>query len=232
MPSSGAVSWRHSRSVGIRPHVQPHHCLCPDRRDRGGTWPVGRAGLVRPRSPQAARPALKAARLFDPPRELPAFSLRQSDGTPLVPGELKGHWTLVFLGFTHCPDVCPTTLARTGAVRRSSGPRCRKRRRPRVLFVSVDPERDTPDAIGEYAHAFHRDTLAATADVPALETFAKSLSMVFAKVPAHRWRSRRPVHDGSQRLAGGARSAGPTDQGVRSTSAACAARKTRSPPTC
>src|SRR5690606_35088003 len=47
----------------------------------------------------------------------------------------------------------------------------------------VDPERDTPDRIGEYAHAFHRDTLAATADVPALEAFARSLSMVFAKAP-------------------------------------------------
>jgi protein SCO1 len=129
------------------------------------------------------RPALKAARLFDPPRELPAFSLRQSDGTPLVPGELKGHWTLVFLGFTHCPDVCPLTLQElAGAQKQWAG--LPEASRPRVLFVSVDPERDTPDAIGEYAHAFHRDTLAATADVPALEAFAKSLSMVFAKVPA------------------------------------------------
>src|SRR5690606_40715794 len=47
--------------------------------------------------------------------------------------------------------------------------------RPRVLFVSVDPERDTPAKAGEYAHAFHPDTLAATADVPALEKFATSL---------------------------------------------------------
>ena len=53
-----------------------------------------------------------------------------------------------------------------------------------MLFVSVDPDRDTPDRIGEYAHAFHRDTLAATADIPALEAFAKSLSLVFMKVPA------------------------------------------------
>lgn len=134
-------------------------------------------------SPRDHRPALKAARLFDPPREMPSFSLRQSDGTPLVPGELKGHWTLVFLGFTHCPDVCPTTLAQlAGAQKQWAG--LPEATRPRVLFVSVDPERDTPDAIGEYAHAFHRDTLAATADVPALERFAKSLSMVFAKVPA------------------------------------------------
>lgn len=128
-------------------------------------------------------PALRAVHLFSPARDLPAFSLRQSDGTPLVPGELKGHWTVVFLGFTHCPDVCPTTLAQlAGAQKQWSA--LPEASRPRVLFVSVDPERDTPDAIGEYAHGFHRDTLAATADVPALETFARSLSMVFAKVPA------------------------------------------------
>lgn len=128
-------------------------------------------------------PQTQAVRLFDPPRTLPAFSLRQSDGTPLIPGELKGHWTLVFLGFTHCPDVCPTTLAQM-SVAQKAWESIPESTRPRVLFVSVDPERDSPDKIGEYAHGFHKDTLAATADVPALENFAKSLSMVFAKVPA------------------------------------------------
>jgi len=128
-------------------------------------------------------PALQAVKLFDHPRELPSFSLQQSDGTQLVPGELKGHWTLVFLGFTHCPDLCPTTLAQLAQAQKQ-WTALPDSTRPRVLFVSVDPERDSPDAIGEYAHGFDRDTLAATSDVPALETFARSLSMVFAKVPA------------------------------------------------
>lgn len=130
----------------------------------------------------APAPALQAVRLFEPARALPAFSLRQSDGTPLVPGELRGHWTLVFLGFTHCPDVCPTTLAQLAQAQRRWQD-LPEPTRPRVLFVSVDPERDAPDRVGEYAHAFHRDTLAATADVPALEGFTRSLSLVFAKVP-------------------------------------------------
>jgi len=130
-----------------------------------------------------ARPQLQAVKLFDQPRALPSFSLQQSDQTPLIPGELKGHWTLVFLGFTHCPDVCPTTLAQLAQAQKQ-WTALPDSIRPRVLFVSVDPDRDTPDAIGEYAHAFHRDTLAATADVPALEAFARSLSMVFMKVPA------------------------------------------------
>ena len=127
-------------------------------------------------------PAMQTVTLFPQPRVLPPFSLEQSDGTRLVPGELNGHWTLVFLGFTYCPDVCPTTLAELAKAQQQweSLP---DSTRPRVLFVSVDPGRDSPDRIGEYAHAFHRDTLAATADIPSLENFARSLSLVFAKVP-------------------------------------------------
>ena len=119
---------------------------------------------------------------YPQPRPLPEFSLRQSDGTQLVPGELQGHWTLVFLGFTHCPDVCPTTLADLAQAQKQwqSIP---EGLRPRVLFVSVDPQRDPPARLGEYAHAFHKDTLAVTADVPALERFATSLGLVFQKVP-------------------------------------------------
>ena len=133
-------------------------------------------------TPASTWPKTEAVRLLPQPRELPAFSLQQSDRTQLVPGELKGHWTVVFLGFTHCPDICPTTLAELAQAQKQWAA-LPDSTRPRVLFVSVDPERDTPDRIGEYAHAFHRDTLAATADVPALEAFAKSLSLVFMKVP-------------------------------------------------
>lgn len=145
-----------------------------------GLWAAQRHFAAPPAA--SAFPATQAVRLFQPARELPPFSLRQSDGTALVPGELKGHWTLVFLGFTHCPDVCPTTLAELAQAQKQWTP-IPESTRPRVLFVSVDPERDEPDRIGEYAHAFHRDTLAATADIPALEQFTRSLSLVFAKMP-------------------------------------------------
>ncbi len=128
-------------------------------------------------------PTLQAVQLFPRPHALPSFNLQQSDGTPLIPGELKGHWTLVFLGFTHCPDVCPTTLARLAQAQKQWAA-LPDASRPRVLFISVDPDRDTPDRVGEYAHGFDKDTLAATGDVPALETLARSMSLVFAKVPA------------------------------------------------
>jgi protein SCO1 len=125
-------------------------------------------------------PELQTMRRLSTPRELPAFALRQSDRTQLLPGELHGHWTVVFLGFTFCPDVCPTTLTELARAQKRWAA-LPESTRPRVLFVSVDPERDTIEKLGEYAHAFHRDTLAATADVPALEAFAKSLSLVFVK---------------------------------------------------
>ncbi|MDQ3230100.1 MAG: SCO family protein [Pseudomonadota bacterium] len=127
--------------------------------------------------------AMQTVKLFPQPRALPAFALRQSDGTQLALGELAGHWTVVFLGFTHCPDICPTTLAELAQAQKRWAA-LPDSTRPRVLFVSVDPDRDTPMKTGEYARAFHRDTLAATADVPALESFAKSMSMVFVRVPS------------------------------------------------
>lgn len=127
-------------------------------------------------------PTTHSISLYPQARNLPPFSLRQSDGTQLASGELNGHWTLVFLGFTHCPDVCPTTLAQLAQAQKQ-WQALPDSIRPRVLFVSVDPERDTPTRIGEYAHAFHPDTLAVTADLPTLEDFAKSLGFVFMKAP-------------------------------------------------
>ena len=129
-----------------------------------------------------ALPVVKAVTLLPNPRVLPAFSLQQSDGSPLTVDDLKGHWTVVFLGFTHCPDICPTTLAQLAAAQKQWGA-LPAATRPRVLFLSTDPERDSPKATGDYAHAFHADTLAATAPIPQLEAFARSLSLVFMKSP-------------------------------------------------
>lgn len=134
------------------------------------------------RDAAGAAPELSAVRLLPAARPVPAFDLAQSDGSRLEPADLQGHWTIVFLGFTHCPDVCPTTLAAlSGAQRQWEA--LPETERPRVLFVSVDPGRDTAESAGRYAHHFHRDTLAATGDIPALEAFATSLGMVFMKVP-------------------------------------------------
>ena len=127
-------------------------------------------------------PPVKAVTLMPAPRALPAFSLQQSDGTALTAEDLAGRWTIVFIGFTHCPDICPTTLAQLASAQKQWAA-IPAQSRPRVLFISADPERDSPKLTGDSAHAFHPDTLAATGPLPALEDFARSLSRVFMKAP-------------------------------------------------
>ena len=97
---------------------------------------------------------LRAVRPFPAPRVLDDWKLTRSDGQVIGPADLRGRWTVVFLGFTHCPDVCPTTLADMARAQKlwASLP---ETQRPRLLFVSVDPERDTPKLTGDYAHFFH-----------------------------------------------------------------------------
>jgi protein SCO1/2 len=149
----------------------------------GGLWVAqGLFGSHAATTGASPLPAVSSITLLPSPRVLPAFSLQQSDGTAITGDELHGHWTLIFIGFTHCPDVCPTTLAQLNTAQKqwAAFPASI---RPRVLFVSADPDRDTPKIVGAYAHAFNADSLAATAPVPELEAFARALSLVFMKVP-------------------------------------------------
>ena len=132
-------------------------------------------------APQASGEQLRTVRLIAP-RELPEYRLALSDGSVASPTTLRGHWTVVFLGFTHCPDVCPTTLAELAKAQKQ-WQALPIAIRPRLLFVSVDPERDTPAKVGEYAHYFHADTLAASADPTQLAGFAQALGLVYMKVP-------------------------------------------------
>ena len=108
--------------------------------------------------PPAGLPATEAITFYPAARVLPDFNLAQSDGTRLIPGELKGHWTVVFLGFTFCPDVCPTTLLELAGAQKQ-WEAVPEGLRPRVLFVSVDPDRDSAARLGEYAHLAEMKTL-------------------------------------------------------------------------
>ncbi len=131
-------------------------------------------------NPQCA--SLQALQCRATPRPLPAFELLAHDRQPFTQENLKGRWTLVFIGFVHCPDICPTTLAQLVPAQRQWA-HLPEASRPRLLFVSVDPERDSPELVGRYAHGFHPDTLAATGELPQLEAFARSLGLVFMKQP-------------------------------------------------
>jgi protein SCO1 len=127
-----------------------------------------------------ATPTLQNGLAYPQPRALPDFTLDTPDGT-LDGSALRGRWTLVFIGFTHCPDICPTTLAQLAeAGRRSELP---EGKRPQLLFVSVDPERDSPEQTANYVRHFSSDAVGATADHDRLEPFTRSLGMVYMHSP-------------------------------------------------
>jgi protein SCO1/2 len=148
-----------------------------------GFW-LSRGAFGPARAPvsPAAAPVLATVRLLPAPRVLPDWRLRLSDGGEASPATLQGRWTLVFLGFTHCPDVCPTTLQALSVAQRQ-WQALPESKRPRVLFVSADPDRDTPQITGDYAHYFHPETLAASPTHEQLAGFAKALGLVYMKVP-------------------------------------------------
>ncbi len=110
-------------------------------------------------------------------RRLPALTLTNQDGQPVVVDQLKGKWSLLFFGYTFCPDICPTTLAQLRELQTQLPPAARKNLQ--VIFVSVDPHRDTPAQIKQYLEFFKAGFQGLTADEATLQKFANAVSIPF-----------------------------------------------------
>ncbi len=122
-------------------------------------------------------PQLTSGTWFPQPRPIENFALTDESGQPFTLAEMKGRPTLVFFGFTHCPDVCPTTLARLAHITKQSGvPDLR------VLLVSVDPERDKPELLEKYVHAFDPQFKGVTGDVTQIERIAREFGVAVQRV--------------------------------------------------
>lgn len=124
--------------------------------------------------------SISSGTLLKTPRPIEAFTLASAGGGPFSNADLLGHWTVVFAGFTFCPDVCPTTLTELKAVNAKLGDAAG---RVRFLFLSVDPERDTPAKIASYLKFFSPDFLGATGEPAALDQLGANLGYVYTKVP-------------------------------------------------
>lgn len=112
---------------------------------------------------------------------LPPFELVDDDGNEIGPEVFEGHWNLVFFGFTHCPDVCPLTL-QTLARARAALEQAGETPLPRVVLVSVDPERDTPERLSAYVASFGSDTLGITGRQEEIRRLTDALGIYFARV--------------------------------------------------
>ncbi len=119
-----------------------------------------------------ATPTLRAGTALPEPRAIAAFDLKDQHGQPFSRDQLRGRWTLLFTGFTNCPDVCPLTVASMGELRRRLA-----RDDLQFLFVSVDPERDTPEVIRRYLAHFDPGLIGATGAREDVEEFTAGLGL-------------------------------------------------------
>lgn len=116
------------------------------------------------------------------PRPLPEFSLVDHGGRTFDAARLRGHTTLLFFGFTHCPDICPATLSQLTAARRqlaASGGGAL----PQIVLVTVDPARDTPEVLASYVGYFGEGVTGVTGTADQIRALAEPLGIHFEKSP-------------------------------------------------
>lgn len=109
-------------------------------------------------------------------KQVPAFSLTQGDKSPLTEANLKGKWSVLFFGFINCPDVCPITLSEMNTVvsqLEKDGAQI-----PQVLFITVDPARDTAEKIKDYVAYFNASFIGGTGDIADITALTRELGIV------------------------------------------------------
>jgi protein SCO1 len=118
--------------------------------------------------------------LLPQPRSVPDLKFTDQDGQPVALDSLKDKWTLLFFGYTFCPDICPTTLAQLRQIK-SELPKDAVDKL-RVVLVSVDPNRDTPAQLKTYLGYFDKQFVGLTAPVDSIQKLANAMSIPF--IPA------------------------------------------------
>jgi protein SCO1/2 len=108
------------------------------------------------------------------------FSLTDHTGKPRTLADYKGKVVLVFFGYTQCPDVCPTTMAEMAAVMQKLGPQADQ---VQVLFITLDPERDTPSLLASYVPAFDKRFVGLYGTPEQTAKVAKDFKVFYSKVP-------------------------------------------------
>ena len=111
------------------------------------------------------------------------FKLVDQSGKPITDEDMKGHPFLVFFGYTHCPDICPTTLFEMSEVMRALG---KDADGINALFITVDPERDTPAVMKDYLSSFDPHLRGGTGDQKAIDAVEKAYRVYAKKVPAEK----------------------------------------------
>ena len=121
---------------------------------------------------------LREAQLFPQARYIDEFSLETATGQPFTQDNLQGQWSLLFAGFTNCPDICPDTLAVLAQSMRELD-MMRMENKPQVIFLSVDPARDQGRHLADYVQWFHDEFIGVTGEDPEIERLTRQLGLVY-----------------------------------------------------
>jgi len=119
------------------------------------------------------------ATVLSQPRDVQPFMLVDHTGKSFDNRALLGRWSFVFFGYTHCPDVCPTTLSVLNSVARKLED---LEDQPRFVFISIDPERDTPEKLGQFVSYFNGTFIGATGTDEAINALTRQLGVIYARV--------------------------------------------------
>jgi protein SCO1/2 len=125
------------------------------------------------------QPELNTATLIPDPRPLEDFRLIDANGQPFTLDNLKGHWNLMFFGYTNCPDICPTALTSMVEVNKALSADAKLASQIQTVFISVDPKRDTPEHLKAYVGFFDPDFVAATGEDSELRRLSKQLALSY-----------------------------------------------------
>lgn len=120
--------------------------------------------------------------LYDQGIGFPAFDLLNQYGKQITNAEVMNQWHVWFFGFTHCPDICPMSMSTLSAVKQKLANGLQSSGGLKIVFVTVDPERDQPQRLHEYVNAFDEDILGITGTPQGLEALRKSLGIIAVKV--------------------------------------------------
>jgi protein SCO1/2 len=134
-------------------------------------------------SPTAKKPPQIDGFLWPQSKTLADINLIDNQERAFTLDDFKGKWSLIFFGYTHCPDVCPTTLTVLKGVKQKLGAHAQETANTQYVFISVDRERDVPEILSNYVNYFDPEFIGITGEQVEIEKLTRQLGVVYMRIP-------------------------------------------------
>jgi len=141
-------------------------------------------GLIKQHKTPLTEVKIDGVFLAQPRTDFEPFKLADTNGGTFTLDSLKGHWTMMFFGFTNCGEVCPSTLAAMNGMYKKLETTLPEDKMPKVVFITVDPDRDDMNRMKQYVNSFNPHFMGARADINETVALEKQLHIVAAKIQA------------------------------------------------